>query len=202
VTNNRQVREMDNRIRELECQLGRKTLELKILKEALERSRPKKRPCSCTRRCRRLSGQPGRQHAGLGRSTMYDRLTGSIRTRGSHTKAGDADLLHCIRQIAAQRPTYGYRRIAAVLNQQLRADGLPANHKRVYRIMAASHCSSFVKQDPRYSTGMTDGAGDIDAGIVQPTSASRLRKGAASAIRKSVRWLRRTTCLIDVRPSQ
>ena len=29
---------------------------------------------------------------GVGRSTVYDRLTGSTRTRGSYTKAGDADL--------------------------------------------------------------------------------------------------------------
>ena len=42
VTSNRQVREMETRIRELERQLGRKTLEVEILKEALERSRPKK----------------------------------------------------------------------------------------------------------------------------------------------------------------
>lgn len=42
VTSNRQVREMENRIRELERQLGRKTLEVEILKEALDRSRPKK----------------------------------------------------------------------------------------------------------------------------------------------------------------
>ena len=49
---------------------------------------------------------------GVGRSTVYDRLTGSMSTRGSYTKAGDADLLPRIRQIAAQRPTYGYRRIA------------------------------------------------------------------------------------------
>ncbi len=75
---------------------------------------------------------------GVGRSTVYDRLTGRTRTRGSYTKAGDADLLPRIRQIAAQRPTYGYRRIAAVLNRQLRTEGLAsANHKRVYRIMAA-----------------------------------------------------------------
>jgi transposase len=33
---------METRIRELERQLGRKTLEVEILKEALERSRPKK----------------------------------------------------------------------------------------------------------------------------------------------------------------
>ncbi len=75
---------------------------------------------------------------GVGHSTVYDRLAGSSKTRGPYAKAQDADLLPRIRQIAAQRPTYGYRRIAAVLNRQQRAEGLaPVNHKRVYRIMAA-----------------------------------------------------------------
>ena len=74
---------------------------------------------------------------GVGRSTVYDHLAGSTKARGAYTKADDADLLPRIRQIAAQRPTY-YRRIAAVLNRQQRAEGLaPVNHKRVYRIMAA-----------------------------------------------------------------
>ena len=40
VTSNRAVRQMEDRIRELERQLGRKTLEVEILKEALDRSRP------------------------------------------------------------------------------------------------------------------------------------------------------------------
>jgi transposase len=42
VTSNKTVREMEVRIRELERQLGRKTLEVEILKEALEKSRSKK----------------------------------------------------------------------------------------------------------------------------------------------------------------
>ena len=42
VTGNKTVREMEARIRELERQLGRKTLENEILKEALEKSRSKK----------------------------------------------------------------------------------------------------------------------------------------------------------------
>jgi transposase len=42
VTSNRVVREMENRIRELERQLGRKTLEAEILREALDKSRVKK----------------------------------------------------------------------------------------------------------------------------------------------------------------
>ena len=39
VTSNKAVREMETRIRELERQLGRKTLEVEILKEALDKSR-------------------------------------------------------------------------------------------------------------------------------------------------------------------
>jgi len=42
VTSNRVLREMEGRIRELERQLGRKTLEVEILKEALDKARPKK----------------------------------------------------------------------------------------------------------------------------------------------------------------
>ena len=42
VTSNRTVREMEARIRELERQLGRKTLEVEILKEALNKARSKK----------------------------------------------------------------------------------------------------------------------------------------------------------------
>ena len=42
VTSNKTVRQMEDRIRELERQLGRKTLEVEILKEAMEKSRSKK----------------------------------------------------------------------------------------------------------------------------------------------------------------
>jgi len=50
VTGNRAVRQMEDRIREPERQLGRKTLEVEILKEALDKSRAKNRRCSCSRR--------------------------------------------------------------------------------------------------------------------------------------------------------
>jgi transposase len=43
VTSNRAVRQMEERIRELERQLGRKTFEVEILKEALDKTRSKKR---------------------------------------------------------------------------------------------------------------------------------------------------------------
>lgn len=41
VTSNKTVRDMETRIRELERQLGRKTMEVEILKEALDKSRLK-----------------------------------------------------------------------------------------------------------------------------------------------------------------
>ena len=42
VTGNAELRRLEERTRELERQLGRKTLEVEILKEALARSRAKK----------------------------------------------------------------------------------------------------------------------------------------------------------------
>jgi transposase len=49
VTSNRVVRQMEDRIRELERQLGRKTLEAEILREALDKSRSKNRYGRCGR---------------------------------------------------------------------------------------------------------------------------------------------------------
>jgi transposase len=42
VTSNKVVRQLEDRVRELERQLGRKTLEAEILREALDKSRTKK----------------------------------------------------------------------------------------------------------------------------------------------------------------
>lgn len=41
VTSNKVVRQLEDRIRELERHLGRKTLEVEILREALDKSRSK-----------------------------------------------------------------------------------------------------------------------------------------------------------------
>ena len=73
---------------------------------------------------------------GVSRSTLHDRVCGNRRPRGAYVKAGDTDLLPLIRTIVAERPTYGYRRVTALVNRELSQRGRPpANHKRVYRIM-------------------------------------------------------------------
>jgi len=55
---------------------------------------------------------------------------------GHTTRSADAELLPAIRKLVDQRPTYGYRRIAALLNRERRvADKPVVNAKRVHRIM-------------------------------------------------------------------
>lgn len=73
---------------------------------------------------------------GVSRSNLIERLKGRPKPRGSYHKAEDAELLPIIRRLVDQRPTYGYRRIAALLNRERRAADKPVvNAKRVHRIM-------------------------------------------------------------------
>ena len=73
---------------------------------------------------------------GVSRSNLVERLGDTGRPRQRYGKAEDAVLLPRIRHLVDERPSYGYRRVTALLNRQLAAEGLArANHKRVYRIM-------------------------------------------------------------------
>ena len=73
---------------------------------------------------------------GVARSNLIERRAGVTKPRGRYRKDEDEALLPLIRGIIDKRPTYGYRRVWALLNRQLRADGkLPVNAKRVLRIM-------------------------------------------------------------------
>lgn len=72
----------------------------------------------------------------VSRSNLHERQHGKAKPRGVYAKAEDGALLSLIRRFVADRPTYGYRRITALVNRELAQDGRPlANHKRVYRIM-------------------------------------------------------------------
>ncbi|XMO92495.1 IS3 family transposase (plasmid) [Paracoccus sp. ME4] len=75
---------------------------------------------------------------GVSRSNLLDRLKGRTKPRRRYQKAQDTAVVPLITALVSARPTYGYRRIAAILNRQLRSEGLAqVNHKRVYRIMKA-----------------------------------------------------------------
>ena len=73
---------------------------------------------------------------GVARSNLIERRDGKRAQRGPQQRPGDVELAGAIRVLVDARPTYGYRRIAALLKRQRRADGLaPVNAKRVYRLM-------------------------------------------------------------------
>ena len=74
----------------------------------------------------------------ISRSNQYTR--GKEKRKRYKPHPDDRKYLPLIRQIIDERPTYGYRRVTALLNRSLRANGQPpVNHKRVYRIMRVNH---------------------------------------------------------------
>jgi putative transposase len=76
------------------------------------------------------------QTLGVARSNAIERLVGHRPRRGPQERPGDVELAGAIRRFVDERPTYGYRRIAALLKRERRSDGLaPVNAKRVYRLM-------------------------------------------------------------------
>ena len=73
---------------------------------------------------------------GLARSNIAERVKGVRPRRGPQIREGDCELTAEIRRLVDARPTYGYRRIAALLKRERRAaDKDPINAKRVYRLM-------------------------------------------------------------------
>jgi transposase InsO family protein len=74
---------------------------------------------------------------GVSRSQLHSRLREGSRPRGRYQKTEDAEILASIRTLTDDRPTYGYRRIWALLNRQRESAGLSRlNHKRIYRLMS------------------------------------------------------------------
>ena len=74
---------------------------------------------------------------GVARSNLIEQVQRPPRQRSAYRKADDAWLLPLLRAIVDERPTYGYRRVSALLSRQVAALGKPpVNHKRVYRLEA------------------------------------------------------------------
>ncbi|WP_284987942.1 IS3 family transposase [Escherichia coli] len=125
-------------IKELQRLLGKKTMENELLKEAVEYGRGKKVDSaraliargwgvSLVSRCLRVSR--AQLHVILRRT---DNWKDGRRSRHSD----DTDVLLRIHHVIGELPTYGYRRVWALLRRQAELDGMPAiNAKRVYRIM-------------------------------------------------------------------
>jgi putative transposase len=73
---------------------------------------------------------------GVSRSNLADCLQERCKKRIGRPPLPDDELVSKIKAVVAELPTYGYRRVHAVLKRQALAAGLkPPNHKRVYRVM-------------------------------------------------------------------
>ncbi|MDE2365289.1 MAG: IS3 family transposase [Hyphomicrobiales bacterium] len=166
-----QVRDLEKKVRELERLLGRKTMEAEILKEALALARPKKTDIAA----RLVDSAQGRfpmkaiaETLGVARSNLIGRRAGVTKPRGRYRKEEDADLLPIIRGIVDERPTYGYRRVWALVNRRLRAAGRPeVNKKRVLRIMQVQRLT--LERHTARRPG-------------------RAHEGAVVALRSNIRW--------------
>ena len=60
---------------------------------------------------------------GVARSNLVERAAGKHPKRGPQTRTGDAELTSDIRRLVDGRPSYGYRRIAALLKRERRSAG-------------------------------------------------------------------------------
>jgi putative transposase len=73
---------------------------------------------------------------GVSRSNLTESLQERCKKRIGRPPLPDNELMSRIKAAIAELPTYGYRRVHAVLKRQALAAGLkPPNHKRVYRVM-------------------------------------------------------------------
>lgn len=72
----------------------------------------------------------------VSRSNLIERLKERPRKRIGRPPLPDGELMAAIKAVIADMPTYGYRRVHAILKRQAVAKGSkPPNHKRVYRVM-------------------------------------------------------------------
>lgn len=73
---------------------------------------------------------------GIARSSLCEQMKERPRLRVGRPPAPADALVAEIKAVIADLPTYGYRRVHAILRRKALAEGRsPANHKRVYRVM-------------------------------------------------------------------
>jgi transposase InsO family protein/transposase-like protein len=132
-------RALQQQVRELHRLLGKKTLEAEILKEALQQVEPKKAAAARTLAAAgRFPVKAVAETLGVARSGLAASTRAAPPGRRGRPPMPEGDLLRRIRDLITELPTYGYRRVHALLRQQAELeDWPPPNHKRVWRVMKA-----------------------------------------------------------------
>ncbi|AYR24479.1 IS3 family transposase [Herbaspirillum rubrisubalbicans] len=125
-------------IKELQRLLGKKSMENEILREAVEWGRSKNPDCALALAA---GGRPMKvvcDVLGVARSAVAVKRARSPEWRDGRSvrKVDDSGLLEEIELHVASLPSYGYRRIWALLRRSRESLGQACvNHKRVYRVM-------------------------------------------------------------------
>ncbi|HBB9006970.1 IS3 family transposase [Escherichia coli] len=125
-------------IKELQRLLGKKTMENELLKEAVEYGRGKKVDSARALIARRWGVSLVSRCLRVSRAQLHVilRRTDDWKDGRRSRHSDDTDVLLRIHHVIGELPTYGYRRVWALLRRQAELDGMPAiNAKRVYRIM-------------------------------------------------------------------
>jgi hypothetical protein len=140
------VSEREKQVRDLERLLGRKTMEVEILKEALDFARVKNDVAAGL--LEQSGGQfPMRAVAetlGIARSNLAERQGMPARPRGPYRKSlGTQPSCRSCASSWMSILASGYRRLAALLNRHLRSQGQPTvNRKRMLRILQVNGLTS------------------------------------------------------------
>ncbi|EPT7723509.1 IS3-like element IS2 family transposase [Escherichia coli] len=125
-------------IKELQRLLGKKTMENELLKEAVEYGRGKKVDSARALIARRWGVSLVSRCLRVSRAQLHVilRRTDDWKDGRRSRHSDDTDVLLRIHHVIGELPTYGYRRVWALLRRQAELDGMPAiNAKRIYRIM-------------------------------------------------------------------
>ena len=120
-------RALHNQVRELHRLLGKKTLEVEILKEALEHTRGSKKTTAAVAVAAeaRFPMKTVVEVIGVSRANLSERLRERPQQPVGRPPLPDDELVAQIKAVIAELPTYGYRRVHAILKRQALAAGRP-----------------------------------------------------------------------------
>ena len=120
------AKQLQARVRELERQLGKKTSEAEILKEAGAEPLKKTAVALELAQTGRFQVKAVAQTMRVARSNLVELLKRAEPT-ARRPPSDDDWLLPVIRAIVAERPSYGYHRVTALLNRSRVSDRLNAD---------------------------------------------------------------------------
>lgn len=76
---------------------------------------------------------------GVSRSNLIQQLKKPSSQKTCYRKADDECVLTLIKEVIKERPTYGYRRVTALVRNKLEGLKKKINHKKIFRIMQKNH---------------------------------------------------------------